>query len=44
LISIAEARDAIGTGRKHGQALHECLDGEEVTVGRGDRHVLRAGN
>ncbi|MFL5871293.1 MAG: selenocysteine-specific translation elongation factor [Solirubrobacterales bacterium] len=42
-ISIAEARDAIATGRRHAQALLEYLDGQKVTIRRGDRHVLRTG-
>jgi selenocysteine-specific elongation factor len=40
-ISLAEARDALGTGRKHAQAVLEHLDAAKLTVRRGDRHVLR---
>jgi selenocysteine-specific elongation factor len=40
-ISIAELRDALGTGRKYAQALLEHLDATEQTVRQGDRHLLR---
>ena len=40
-ITLAEARDLLGTSRKYAQALLEHLDGSHVMVRRGDRHVLR---
>jgi selenocysteine-specific elongation factor len=40
--SLAEVRDALGTGRKPAQALLEYLDSERVTLrGPDDRRVLR---
>jgi selenocysteine-specific elongation factor len=41
-ITLAEARDLLGTGRKHAQAVLEHLDGEHVTIRRGEARVLRA--
>jgi selenocysteine-specific elongation factor len=40
-ITLAEARDLLGTSRKYAQALLEHLDGRHLTVRRGDRHLLR---
>jgi selenocysteine-specific elongation factor len=40
-ITLAEARDELGTSRKYAQALLEHLDASHLTVRRGDRHVLR---
>jgi selenocysteine-specific elongation factor len=42
-VSLGEARDALGTGRKPAQAFLEYLDAERVTRrGPDDRRVLRA--
>jgi selenocysteine-specific elongation factor len=42
-VSLAEVRDALGTGRKPAQAFLEYLDAERVTLrGPDDRRVLRA--
>ncbi len=43
-ITIAALRDALGTSRKHAQAILEHLDQTRVTRRRGDEHVLRARN
>jgi selenocysteine-specific elongation factor len=40
-ISLAEVRDQLDTSRKYAQALLEYLDGEGLTIRRGDVHVLR---
>jgi selenocysteine-specific elongation factor len=40
-ITLGELRDELGTSRKFAQALLEYLDGERVTIRRGDAHVLR---
>jgi selenocysteine-specific elongation factor len=40
-ITLAEARDELGTSRKYAQALLEHLDSSHLTVRQGDRHVLR---
>ena len=40
-ITLARLRDELGTSRKFAQALLEYLDGEKVTLRRGDVHVLR---
>jgi selenocysteine-specific elongation factor len=40
-ITLAEARDELGTSRKYAQALVEHLDAAQLTVRHGDRHVLR---
>jgi selenocysteine-specific elongation factor len=40
-ITIASARDELGTSRKYAQAYLEHLDAERVTLRRGDVHVLR---
>ena len=40
-ITLAEARDELGTSRKYAQALLEHLDASHLTVRHGDRHVLR---
>ena len=40
-ITIASARDELGTSRKYAQAYLEHLDAVHVTVRRGDVHVLR---
>ena len=40
-ITLAEARDELGTSRKYAQALLEHLDASHLTVRQGDRHVLR---
>ncbi|HEY7266695.1 MAG TPA: selenocysteine-specific translation elongation factor [Solirubrobacterales bacterium] len=40
-ITLAEARDELGTSRKYAQALLEHLDASHLTVRREDRHVLR---
>jgi selenocysteine-specific elongation factor len=42
-ITLAEARDELGTSRKYAQALVEHLDAAHLTVRHGDRHVLRRG-
>jgi selenocysteine-specific elongation factor len=41
-VTIAQLRDALGTSRKHAQAILEHFDGEKVTRRRGDEHVLRS--
>jgi selenocysteine-specific elongation factor len=40
-ITLARARDALGTSRKYAQAYLEHLDGEHVTIRHGDERVLR---
>jgi selenocysteine-specific elongation factor len=40
-VTIARARDQLGTSRRHAQALLEHLDAEYVTVREGDVHRLR---
>ena len=40
-VSLAEARDDLGTSRRCAQALLEHLDGEKALRREGDRHVLR---
>jgi selenocysteine-specific elongation factor len=40
-ITLAEARDELGTSRKYAQALLEHLDAAHLTVRQGDRHILR---
>lgn len=40
-ITLAEARDELGTSRKYAQALLEHLDAAHLTVRQGDHHVLR---
>jgi selenocysteine-specific elongation factor len=40
-ITLAEARNELGTSRKYAQALVEHLDALHLTVRHGDRHVLR---
>jgi selenocysteine-specific elongation factor len=40
-ITLAHLRDELGTSRKFAQALLEYMDGEKVTLRRGDEHVLR---
>ncbi|UJA19297.1 selenocysteine-specific translation elongation factor [Thermoleophilia bacterium SCSIO 60948] len=42
-ITIAALRDRIGSSRKYTQALLEHLDSEQVTIRRGDRHLIRSG-
>ena len=42
-ITLADARDELGTSRKYAQAYLEHLDGEHVTLRRGDERVLRRG-
>jgi len=39
--SLADARDRLGVGRKHTQALLELLDGRRVTLRRANKRVLR---
>jgi selenocysteine-specific elongation factor len=39
--SLADARDRLGVGRKHTQALLELLDARRVTLRRADKRVLR---
>jgi selenocysteine-specific elongation factor len=41
-VTIAGLRDALGTSRKHAQAILEHLDARRVTRRVGDEHVLRA--
>jgi selenocysteine-specific elongation factor len=41
--TLADARDRLGVGRKHTQALLELLDARRVTLRRGDKRVLRSG-
>jgi selenocysteine-specific elongation factor len=40
-LTLARARDELGTSRKYAQALLERLDAEKLTVRRGDARVLR---
>ncbi len=40
-ITLAGARDELGTSRKYAQAFLEHLDGAHVTLRRGDERVLR---
>ena len=40
-ITLAGARDELGTSRKYAQAFLEHLDGEHVTLRRGDERILR---
>jgi selenocysteine-specific elongation factor len=40
-ITLAGVRDLFGTSRKYAQAYLEHLDGEHVTLRRGDERVLR---
>ena len=40
-ITLAGARDELGTSRKYAQAYLEHLDGEHVTLRRGDERILR---
>jgi selenocysteine-specific elongation factor len=40
-ITLAEAKELLGTSRKYAQALLEHLDSTHLTVRHGDRHVLR---
>ncbi len=40
-ITLAQLRDELGTSRKFAQALLAYMDGEKVTLRRGDVHVLR---
>jgi selenocysteine-specific elongation factor len=40
-ITLAGARDELGTSRKYAQAFLEHLDAEHVTLRRGDERVLR---
>ena len=42
-ITLAGARDELGTSRKYAQAYLEHLDAEHVTLRRGDERVLRRG-
>ena len=42
-ITLAGVRDEFGTSRKYAQAFLEHLDGEHVTLRRGDERVLRRG-
>ena len=42
-ITLAGVRDEFGTSRKYAQAYLEHLDGEHVTLRRGDERVLRRG-
>jgi selenocysteine-specific elongation factor len=42
-ITLARARDELGTSRKYAQAYLEHLDAEHVTLRRGDTRVLRRG-
>jgi selenocysteine-specific elongation factor len=42
-ITLARARDELGTSRKYAQAFLEHLDSEHVTLRRGDERVLRRG-
>jgi selenocysteine-specific elongation factor len=39
--TIATVRDELATSRKYAQALLEHLDGQGITVRRGDAHILR---
>ena len=41
-VTIAQLRDALGTSRKHAQAILEHLDAARITRRRGDEHVLRS--
>jgi selenocysteine-specific elongation factor len=40
-VTLAQARDELGTSRKFAQALLEHLDSERVFIRRGEEHVLR---
>jgi selenocysteine-specific elongation factor len=40
-LTLARARDELGTSRKYAQALLERLDAERLTLRRGDARVLR---
>jgi selenocysteine-specific elongation factor len=40
-LTLARARDELGTSRKYAQALLERLDAEKLTLRRGDARVLR---
>ena len=40
-ITLAQARDELGTSRKYAQALLEHLDARHLTVRQRDRHILR---
>jgi selenocysteine-specific elongation factor len=40
-VTLAQLRDALGTSRKFAQAVLEHLDGERVTIRRGEEHVVR---
>ena len=40
-ITLAGLRDELGTSRKYAQAYLEHLDGEHITLRRGDERVLR---
>ena len=40
-ITIARARDELGTSRRYAQALLEHLDSRKVTRRTGNAHVLR---
>jgi selenocysteine-specific elongation factor len=42
-ITLARARDELGTSRKYAQAYLEHLDAAHVTLRRGDERVLRRG-
>jgi len=42
-ITLAGARDELGTSRKYAQAYLESLDAARVTVRRGDERILRRG-
>jgi selenocysteine-specific elongation factor len=42
-ITLAGVRNELGTSRKYAQAYLEHLDGEHVTLRRGDERVLRRG-
>jgi selenocysteine-specific elongation factor len=42
-ITLARARDELGTSRKYAQAYLEHLDAEHITLRRGDERVLRRG-
>ena len=41
-VTLAEVRTELGTSRKFAQALLEHLDSEQVTIRRGEQHVVRA--
>jgi selenocysteine-specific elongation factor len=40
-VTLAQLRDELGTSRKFAQALLEHFDSEQLTIRRGDAHVLR---